>query len=427
MVVKAEKSNLGRYILLSLFLAVIVGYCAHIGISNPKTITKVSNILDVMSQSFLRLIKMVIAPLVFTTLVTGIAKMGDSKSLGRLFLKSMIIFTIGGFASLSLGVLLVEFFKPGVELHKALISSTNTDISQTANAICTNCGVTMSSFMESIIPQSALQGFVENHILQVVVLAMFVGVAGISIGESVAPVFEFFDMFSQILFKIIGYIMYLAPFAVFSAITKIIMGSGLSVLSLYIVYAAEFFLGLAIIWIGFIGVGLIIDTKRTIQVIKAFLPIYGTAFAASSSEVALPNILGGLDKFGVSRKISGFVIPMGYSFNLAASMLNCTFATIFIIQLYGYQIDLGTEITMLLMLMLTSKGIAGVPRVSLVIVATTLAAFGYPEAGVLILLPIDSFNDMGRSATNAMANTMAALYVDCWERKHNNKNNQTIN
>ncbi len=418
-VVKAGKSRLGTYIFISLILGVIVGHFAHGGITNPDSIKSVSNYLDLVSSAFLRMIKMIIAPLVFTTLVTGIAKMEDSKALGRMFLKSMFIFIIGGFFSLTLGVVLVEWFQPGKALHSVLIHSTNADLTSAANSVCTNCQMTAKSFMESIIPSSAMQGFVENHILQVIVLAMFVGVAGVAIGEAVAPVFSFFDMMSQIMFKIIGYIMYLAPFAVFSAITKLVMGSGVGVLSLYLVYALEFYLGLAIIWGVLILIGMTVIGKKIFAIIRAMIPLYGTAFAASSSEVALPGILSNLERFGVSKKVSGFVIPMGYSFNLEASMLNCTFATIFIIQLYGYHISLATEITMLFMLMLTSKGIAGIPRVSLVIVAATLTAFGYPDAGVLILLPIDSFMDMGRSATNAFANTMSAIFVDKWEKKHN--------
>lgn len=416
---KAHKSRLGTYIFISLVLAVIVGHFAHVGITDPIRIKSIAANLDLVSVAFLRLIKMIIAPLVFTTLVSGIAKMGDAKALGRMFLKSMIIFMVGGFASLTLGMVLVEWFQPGKALHEVLINSSTADIAQSANSVCTTCGVTLKSFMESVIPASAMQGFVENHILQVIVVALFIGVAGVSIGEPVAPVFEFFDMMSKLMFKIIGYIMYLAPFAVFAAITKLVMGSGIGVLSLYLVYAAEFYLGLAIIWLVLIGIGLLVRGKRLFAILRPLMPLYGTAFAASSSEVALPGILSGLDRFGISKKVSGFVIPMGYSFNLEASMLNCTFATIFIIQLYGYHISLATEITMLFMLLLTSKGIAGIPRVSLVVVAATLTAFGYPESGVLILLPIDSFMDMGRSATNAFANTMSAIFVDKWEKKHN--------
>lgn len=418
---KPKQSKLGRYIVFALIAGITVGQLTHIGISNKEILSNMSTYLDLISTAFLRLIKMIIAPLVFTTLVVGIAKMDDSRALGRMFLKSMTIFVIGGFFSLSLGVLLVELFKPGVALHSVLANSLNGELNNVANNVCTNCQMSVKSFMESIIPSSAMQGFVENHILQVIVLAIFVGVAGVALGEPVKPVFVFFDMMSKIFFKIIGYVMYLAPIAVFSSITKLVMGSGIGVISLYLVYAVEFYTGLAIIWIVLLSIGMLVVGKRLFKILKPMLPLYGMSFASSSSEVALPGILDNLEKQGVSKKVSGFVIPMGYSFNLEASMLNCTFATIFIIQLYGYHIDLATEIVMLFMLMLTSKGIAGVPRVSLVIVAATLTAFGYPETGVLILLPIDSFMDMGRSATNAFANTMSAIFVDRWERKYNHE------
>ncbi|RTK99257.1 MAG: dicarboxylate/amino acid:cation symporter [Proteobacteria bacterium] len=421
MIEKKSKSRLGTYILIGLIAGVIIGQLIHVGVSNKDILKDVSVYLDLVSTAFLRLIKMIIAPLVFTTLVVGIAKMDDGRALGRMFLKSMTIFIIGGFFSLTLGVVLVEVFKPGIALHNVLANSLNGELNNVANSVCTNCQMSAKSFMESIIPSSAMQGFVENHILQVIILAIFVGVAGVSIGESVAPVFTFFDQMSKIMFKIIGYVMYLAPLAVFTSITKLVMGSGISVISLYLVYAAEFYLGLSIIWLVLLGIGFLVIGKRLFPIIKSMLPLYGTSFAASSSEVALPGILSNLERFGVSKKVSGFVIPMGYSFNLEASMLNCTFATIFIIQLYGYHIDLATEVVMLFMLMLTSKGIAGVPRVSLVIVAATLTAFGYPETGVLILLPIDSFMDMGRSATNAFANTMSAIFVDRWEKKYNHE------
>lgn len=418
---KKNSSRLGTYILFGLIAGIIVGQLIHMGITDKALLKDFSTYLDLVSTAFLRLIKMVIAPLVFTTLVVGIAKMEDSRALGRMFLKSMTIFIIGGFFSLTLGVVLVETFKPGIALHNVLANSMNGELNNVANSVCTNCQMTAKSFMESIIPSSSMQGFVENHILQVIILAIFVGVAGVSIGESVAPVFVFFDQMSKIMFKIIGYVMYLAPFAVFTSITKLVMGSGISVISLYLVYAIEFYTGLAIIWLVLLAIGFIVIGKKLFPIIKSMIPLYGTSFAASSSEVALPGILINLEKFGISKKVSGFVIPMGYSFNLEASMLNCTFATIFIIQLYGYHIDLATEIVMLFMLMLTSKGIAGVPRVSLVIVAATLTAFGYPETGVLILLPIDSFMDMGRSATNAFANTMSAIFVDRWEKKYNHE------
>ncbi len=422
---KQTKSRLGLYIFIALVLGVVFGQLAHIGISDKGTVADISEYLDLGSMLFLRLIKMIIAPLVFTTLVVGIAKMGDGKSLGRVFAKAMLIFITGGVLSLTLGVVLVEIFQPGKALHDALLSHGSAELANATNNVCTNCQITLKSFFDSIVPDSSLKGFVENHILQVIVVAVFIGVAGIAIGESVAPIFQMFDMLSKLMFKIIGYIMYLAPLAVFTSITKLVMGSGIAVLKLYLIYAAEFYLGLGIIWAVYLLLGVLIIGKGFFKVIKDLAPFYGTAFAASSSEVALPSILQGLENNGISKKISGFIIPLGYSFNLEASMLNCTFATIFIIQLYGFHIDIKTEIAMLFMLLITSKGIAGIPRASLVIVAATLSAFGYPEAGVLILLPVDSFNDMGRSATNAFANTMSALFVHKWEAKYNKEDDLT--
>lgn len=415
-----SSSKAGIAIVIALVLGVVLGQLAHLEITNPETVQTICGYLDIVSGIFLRLIKMIIAPLVFTTLVAGIAKMGDGKSLGRVFLKSMIIFMVGGVLSLGLGVLLVEIFEPGKALHEVLKSSLNADTNAAASSAIQGTQMSLKSFIESIIPKSSFEGFVENHIIQVVVLAMFVGVAGVSLGERVAPVFAFFEMISLICFKIIQYIMLLAPLAVFASVTKLVMSSGIGVLKLYIIYLLEFYLGLGIIWAVYILLGTIFLGKVVFKVIKDLAPQYATSFAASSSEIILADLMRKLEKFGVSKKISGFVIPLGYSFNLEASMLNCTFATIFIIQLYGYHIDLVTEITMLLMLLFTSKGMAGVPRASLVIVAMTLTAFGYPEAGILIILPIDSFNDMGRSVTNAFANTMSALFVNRWEKNHLN-------
>ena len=417
MVTKAKKSKLGRYIVIALVLGIVVGQLVHMGIANPATIKTISGKLDIVSSMFLRLLKMIIAPLVFTTLVTGIAKMGDSKALGRLFFKSMFIFILGGFIALALGIVLIDVFQPGKQLHDVLASGLSS-LPQDNN-ICTNCGMTLKSFLESVIPSSVMQGFVENHILQVVVFAVFFGVAGAAVGESVAPVFAFFDMMASIIFKITAYIMNLAPFAVFSAVSAMVMTSGAKVISSYLIYLLEFYFGLAILWVFIIAIGALIVGKPIFALLRNMGSLFVLAFASSSSEVALPGMLSELDKFGVSKKVSGFVVPMGYSFNLLASMLNCTFATMFIIQLYGFHVTLGQEIIMLLMLMITSKGIAGVPRVSLVIVAATLAAFGYPEAGVLILFPVDGFLDMGRSATNVFANAMAAVFVDRWEKKHN--------
>lgn len=411
-----KKSNLGRYILVALISGIVIGQLVHMGVADPAKIKYISAKLDIVSTMFLRLLKMIIAPLVFTTLVTGIGKMGDSKALGRLFFKSIFIFVIGGFIALILGIILIDIFQPGNQLHDVLAAGL-TNLPKDMN-ICNNCGMNLKAFLESILPSSMVQGFSENHILQVVVVALFFGVAGVGVGEAVTPIFEFFDMIACIIFKITAYIMNLAPFAVFSAVSAMVMTSGAKVISSYLIYLIEFYFGLAILWLLIIFIGFLIIGKPIFVLLRNLSGLFILSFAASSSEAALPGMLAELDKFGIPKKVSGFVVPMGYSFNLLASMLNCTFATMFIIQLYGFHISISQEITMLLMLMLTTKGIAGVPRVSLVIVAATLAAFGFPEGGVLILFPVDGFLDMGRSATNVFANAMAAVFVSHWERKY---------
>ena len=240
MVSKAKKSNLGRYIVIALVMGIVIGQLVHMGVANPVKIKTISGQLDVVSHMFLRLLKMIIAPLVFTTLVTGIAKMGDSSSLGRLFVKSMFIFVLGGFIALALGIFLIDFFQPGKQLHDVLAAGLSS-LPQTASLTSTT-GMTFQAFLESVIPSSVVQGFAENHILQVVVFAVFFGVAGAAIGESVAPVFEFFDMVASIIFKITSYIMNLAPIAVFSAVSAMVMTSGAKVISSYLIYLLEFYL-----------------------------------------------------------------------------------------------------------------------------------------------------------------------------------------
>jgi Na+/H+-dicarboxylate symporter len=411
-----KKPKLGRYLTIALILGLAAGQLLHMNLVDREWIQSISDNLNLVSSMFLRLIKMIIAPLVFATLVAGMSKLGDSASLGRIFLKSMIVFLVGGFFALILGALLVEVFKPGEVLHNLILSGNNA--SAIASAI-PSTKITLKSFVEGIIPASAVEGFVANHIIQVVLFAIFFGVGTLGIGSKGTIIFDFFDSVSHVMFKVTGYIMLLAPIAVFTSITHLVMGSGIAVIYHYLVYILEFYFGLVIIWVVYLSIGYIIAGRRFNVLLKSLGGLFGISFASASSEVALPGVLVALEKFGVSPKIGSFVLPLGYSFNLTASMLNCTFATIFIIQLYGYSLTLTQEVIMLLMLMVTSKGMAGVPRASLVIVATTLTAFGYPETGVLVLLPIDSFLDMGRSATNVLANAMSVLMVDRWEKKHN--------
>jgi Na+/H+-dicarboxylate symporter len=414
----SPKTSIGRYIFIALILGMILGEFAYRGINNPDIIKAIAEYCTIGANLFLRLIKMVIAPLIFSTIVTGIAKMGDKSALGRVFLKSMLVFILGGLVALILGVVLAEIFQPGKALNETLRATAAAALTDSSATVCTKCQITLNNFIEQIIPSSSLQGFVENHMLQVIIIALFFGIGGIALGDPFKPVFDYIELFTQLMFLWVRYIMYLAPLAVFAAIVKVVMSSGISVIKIYLVYVLEFYLGLIIIWLLWIALNYLLVGRLVFAVIKENLPLYATAFAASTSESALPGIIANFPKLGISRKIGAFVVPLGYAFNLEGSMLNCTYATLFIIQLYGFHISWTTELTMLLMLMITSKGIAGIPRASLVVIAATLTAFGYPESGILILLPVDGFNDMGRSATSAFANTMSAVVVDKWEKIH---------
>jgi Na+/H+-dicarboxylate symporter len=411
-----NQQRLGRYIAIALVSGVICGEVGHLLLTNQALIQQISNYLDLGANIFLRLIKMIVAPLVFTTLLAGIASLNSAQSLGRLFLKAMVVFIIGGLSVLILGMVLAEVFAPGRVLHEALLTSGNANLLDVKQSVCQECQITLKKFIEEVIPNSVVQGFAENHMLQVIILALLVGVAGLNLGRRFRQVFAFFELLAQLLFKIINYIMWLSPLAVFTSLCKIVLFSGIEILRVYLIYILEYYLGLALIWLIWLTVGYIISGRKFIPLIKANLPLYATAFAASSSESILPAMLANFPRFGVSEKVSSLVVPLGYAFNLEAAMFNCTFATLFIIQIFGYSLSLSQEILMLLMLMVTTKGIAGVPRASLVVVAATLAAFGFPESGILIILPIDAINDMGRSATSAFTQTMSAVVVDQWEK-----------
>ena len=411
---RTKKNNLGKYVLFALILGLIIGQIIQFSISNPDTIRLIVDQLNLVTTMFLRLIKMIIAPLIFSTLVVGISKLGDAKALGRIFFKTMLIFIIGGIIALSVGLIIVDFFEPGKVLGQSLLANHSDIASGTQAKLASN--LNMKGFLEKVIPSSVIDSFASNNIIQIVIFSLFFGIAGVAIGKPVAPVFNFFELVSRLMFKVTDYVMMFAPIAVFCAISAVIIKDGFGVLSIYLIYLLEFMLSVVILWMIMIGFGYLILGQRVFLLIKALADSLGIAFSTSSSESVLPNVLEELDKFGVQSKISGFVLPLGYSFNLLASTLNCIFATMFIIQVYGYTLTIGQKIAMCFTLMITSKGIAGIPRISLVIVAATLASMGIPEAAVLILFPIDGFLDMFRSATNVFANALSATIVDKWEK-----------
>jgi Na+/H+-dicarboxylate symporter len=363
---------------------------------------------SILSDIFLRLIKMIVAPLVFTTLVVGVAKVGDIGAVGRIGGKTMLWFVSATLVSLLLGMVLVNFFKPGETMHIPLPdSSLSTGIQKTA--------LSLRDFISHVFPKSFVEAMANNEILQIVVFALFFGVATGAIGEKGEVVIKAMDAIAHVILKITGYVMLVAPLAVFGAITAVVARQGLGILSTYAIFIGEFYFSLVVLWLVILFAGFLVLRKRAFTLVNRIKDAMLIAFSTSTSEAAYPRILMELERFGCNNKIVSFVLPLGYSFNLDGSMMYMTFASLFLAQSYGIHLAFGQQISMLLVLMLTSKGIAGVPRASLVVIAGTIAMFNIPEAGLALLIGIDPLLDMGRSATNVLGNAMATAVVSKWE------------
>jgi len=395
-------------ILGAMVLGILVGYMIYTGNPDKKVAAQIADYISIMSTIFLRLIKMLIAPLVFSTLVVGIAHMGDAKSVGRIFAKSMGWFVTASFVSLVLGLILANFLQPGKNLGLPL-----PDIG-TATNLATG-KFTLKEFVNHLVPKSFAEAMANNEILQIVVFSMFFGVAMAAMGEKGKTLVAAIDELSHVMLKITGYVMKLAPLAVFAAMAATVSVNGLEILLKFAVFMGDFYIGLFVLWGLLLSAGFVVLGPRVMKLMVLIKEAFMLSFATASSEAAYPKILDALDRFGVKRKISSFVMPMGYSFNLDGSMMYCTFATLFIAQAYNIELSMSTQITMMLILMLTSKGMAGVPRASLVVIAATLNQFNIPEAGLLMILGVDTFLDMGRSATNAVGNSIASAAVAKWE------------
>ena len=395
-------------ILIALVLGIVVGYMIFVSYPDKKSATQIAGYISIMSDVFLRLIKMLIGPLVFSTLVVGIAHMGDASSVGRVFAKALGWFVTASLVSLVLGMVLANLLQPGHNLGLPL-----PDIGSSANLATAK--FTLKDFVSHLVPKSFAEAMATNEILQIVVFSMFFGVALAALGEKGKTLVAAIDELAHVMLKITGYVMKLAPLAVFAAMAATVATNGLAILLRFAVFMGDFYLGLILLWALLIAAGFMVLGPRVFKLMKLIKEAFMLSFATASSEAAYPKIIDALDRFGVKRKISSFVMPMGYSFNLDGSMMYCTFATLFIAQAYGVELSLGTQITMLLILMLTSKGMAGVPRASLVVIAATLNQFNIPEAGLLLILGVDVFLDMGRSATNAVGNSIATAAVAQWE------------
>jgi Na+/H+-dicarboxylate symporter len=405
--------KLTRYILLALVLGSIAGWSINAAIddgtpASAERLKSIADYLSIVTVLFLRLIKMIIAPLVFSTLVAGIAHMGDVAALGRVGVRSILWFILASLVSLTLGLILVTLLHPGVGLNLAIPPAT------AASGVATGA-FNLKDFVSHVVPQSIFEAMSTNEILPIVVFSLFFGIALTAVGEKGLPIVRGVEALVRVMLQVTDYVMRFAPLAVFTAVASALAERGPQIIATLGKFVGSFYLGLIILWAVLVGAGFVIVGPRIRHLVRYIRDPVVLAFSTASSEAAYPRTLEALDRFGVPARIASFVLPLGYSFNLDGSMMYMTFATLFIAQAYGIHLSLGQEITMLLVLMVTSKGMAGVPRASLVVIAAIMPMFKIPEAGLLLILAVDHFLDMGRSGTNVVGNAVAATVVARWE------------
>ncbi|MDQ2718748.1 MAG: dicarboxylate/amino acid:cation symporter [Bacteroidota bacterium] len=397
------------WIIISMVFGVALGYIVHEK-SSPPFIASFSENIKLLTTIFLRLVQMIIAPLVFSTLVVGIAKLGDLKTVGRIGGKALLWFVSASLMSLLIGLILVNFFKPGSAINLSIA-----DTSAAKDLMVNTHSFSLLNFVGHVFPKSIFEAMAGNEILQIVVFSVFFGIACTAIGDYAKPVIKALEAVSHVILKMVGYVMNFAPIGVFGAIAAVIASKGLEIFNFYGLYLLYFILGIFILWAVLIFVGYLILKNRIPVLLKRIAQPLLIAFSTTSSEAVFPKLTEELERFGCPEKIVAFTLPLGYSFNLDGSMMYMTFASIAIAQAYGIHMDLGTQLTMLLVLMLTSKGIAGVPRASLVVVLATCSMFNIPPEGIALILPIDHFCDMFRSTTNVLGNALATSAVSKWE------------
>ncbi|GFO59016.1 C4-dicarboxylate ABC transporter [Geomonas silvestris] len=405
-----KTNKLTLCIMAGMLLGIGVGYACNVNAPSPDAAKEIAGYFSILTDIFLRLIKMIIGPLVFATLVAGIAGMGDSKAVGRIGMKAMLWFICASLASLFIGMFFVDILQPGHAMNLTLPAAGAATNLKTSS-------LNLKDFITHVFPKSFFDAMAQNEILQILVFSVFFGFAigSLKEGKGAKTILKFVDELGHVMLRVTDYVMWFAPVGVFAAIASVITVQGLGVLLTYGKFITGFYVALAALWtLLFIG-GFVVLRGRIFGLLKMIQEPMLLAFSTASSEAAYPKTLEQLKKFGVSDKISGFVLPLGYSFNLDGSMIYQAFAIIFVAQAFNIELSISKQITILLVLMITSKGMAGVARASLVVVAATLPMFNLPEAGLLLIMGIDQFLDMGRTATNVIGNSIATAVVAKWE------------
>jgi Na+/H+-dicarboxylate symporter len=403
------RSKLTIFILVAAVAGVLAGYAANELAPDARTAAEIAGYFSILADIFLRLIKMIIAPLVFATVVSGITGTGDAKAVGRIGLKALAWFITASLVSLLLGMVLANVFQPGANLKLPLPDA----------GLSTNLktgGLSLKEFIVHVFPKSFFEAMATNEILQILVFSLFFGFALAALKDKPAKtITAFIDELAHAMLKLTEYVMLFAPVGVFGAIAAAITTEGIGVLATYGKFIGSFYASLVVLWCVLIAAGFVFLRTRVFTLLRMIREPMMVAFTTASSEAAYPKLMERLDRFGVNERVTALTLPLGYSFNLDGSMVYQAFAALFIAQAYGIELSVGTQVTLLLFMMLSSKGVAGVPRASLVVVAATLPAFGLPEAGLLLIMGIDQFLDMGRTATNVIGNGIATAVVAKWE------------
>jgi len=384
-----------------IFIALITGVL--LGVFAPAFARHLAPVSDI----FLRLIQSIIGPLLFGTLVYGIASAGELKTMGRVALKAMIYFEVATTLALAIGLVLVNLMRPGAGL--TLASGTAAGLPAVAKPL------SLTQIFERAVPGNIFASLANNDVLQMVVFFFLFGAACSAVGSKAQPVVSFAGAVAEVMFRYTRYVMYTAPFGVGAAIAVTIGSKGIGVLFGLGKLAGTLYIALVLFTVLVLGLSLVAFRIPLRPFWEAVRQPFLIAFSTASSEAALPLALENMELFGVARHIVGFVLPTGYTFNLTGSALYLSIASIFIAQAAGMHMPLRNQVTMLVTLMLTSKGVAGVPRAALVILAATVSSFQLPPEGIALLLGVDALLDMGRTAVNVLGNCVATAVVARWE------------
>jgi len=406
-------NRLTIWILIAMVAGAAAGAIVHDTLSPVLAHALINNYLSIATDIFLRAIKMIIAPLVFFGLVSGIVTMGDPKAVGRMGVRALAWFFAASIVSLLIGIIVSNMLNLGAEIGASLPSAND-------SLGFTFAPFNLKTFLTGIVPQSITQAMAQNEILQIVVFAVTFGIATANVGGTPKRVVsEISDAIFSICLKLTSYVMWLAPIGVSTALCSVVAVRGFAILLSYGKLLAGFYAALLLLVALITLAGRFVLGKSVYRLIGLMKVPLLIGFATSSSEATFPTTIEQLERFGVSSRISGFVLPLGYSFNLDGSMLYQAFAVIFIAQAFHVDMSFAQQLGVLLVMLITSKGMAGVPRASLVVVAASLPAFGLPAAGLLLILGIDPFFDMGRTAVSVLGNSVAAAAIAKWESDKN--------